>query len=329
MRKKLYGILLASLLLIITTSQAFAGTTVGWGGVTVSTSNTYGSCTAVGDTITVSGLTALNDTYANPDINFTIEGYVDVQYVLPDGGRQTVPNGYQTVNMAIDGSIQVTYPGAADWPLTDPGFNTREIHVDLALQLVARNAANGIVEFLPPPFGPGIDWDVFCQQSEPPCTDADGDGICDNVDNCPTTPNPDQADMDGDSVGDACDIVENSGTGTPGYWKNHADAWPVNEIVMGGVLYSKADALIALDLKDGDKTVTIFRSLISAKLNVLIGNDSSCVTSVIAAADQWLTTYGPVGSDVKAKSDAWQTGEPLYQTLDAYNNGLLCAQHRN
>ncbi|HVX91243.1 MAG TPA: thrombospondin type 3 repeat-containing protein, partial [Candidatus Paceibacterota bacterium] len=28
--------------------------------------------------------------------------------------------------------------------------------------------------------------------------DSDGDGIPDNVDNCPLTPNPDQADTDGD-----------------------------------------------------------------------------------------------------------------------------------
>jgi PKD repeat protein len=36
--------------------------------------------------------------------------------------------------------------------------------------------------------------------------DTDGDGICDDEDNCPGTYNPGQADGDGDGVGDACDI---------------------------------------------------------------------------------------------------------------------------
>jgi hypothetical protein len=37
--------------------------------------------------------------------------------------------------------------------------------------------------------------------------DGDGDGIPDGSDNCPTVANPDQADSDNDSVGDACDTV--------------------------------------------------------------------------------------------------------------------------
>lgn len=36
-------------------------------------------------------------------------------------------------------------------------------------------------------------------------TDADGDGVADAIDNCPSVKNPDQANEDGDRYGDACD----------------------------------------------------------------------------------------------------------------------------
>jgi hypothetical protein len=35
--------------------------------------------------------------------------------------------------------------------------------------------------------------------------DADGDGVCGDVDNCPAISNPDQSNIDGDDHGDACD----------------------------------------------------------------------------------------------------------------------------
>ena len=38
--------------------------------------------------------------------------------------------------------------------------------------------------------------------------DADGDRVCDDADNCPNDPNPDQADLDGDGRGDVCDDAD-------------------------------------------------------------------------------------------------------------------------
>lgn len=40
------------------------------------------------------------------------------------------------------------------------------------------------------------------------CLDSDGDGVCDEEDNCPAVPNPNQEDSDGDGIGDACDTPE-------------------------------------------------------------------------------------------------------------------------
>ena len=42
--------------------------------------------------------------------------------------------------------------------------------------------------------------------------DADGDGVVDSQDNCPNTPNADQADSDNDGVGDACDTTNGNDT---------------------------------------------------------------------------------------------------------------------
>jgi hypothetical protein len=43
--------------------------------------------------------------------------------------------------------------------------------------------------------------------SPTPCPDADQDGKCDSQDNCPHTVNPNQADADGDGIGDYCDTT--------------------------------------------------------------------------------------------------------------------------
>lgn len=122
---------------------------------------------------------------------------------------------------------------------------------------------------------------------------------------------------------------EAPGTGTPGYWMNHPEAWPVEEIMIGGVTYTKDEAIdYMMAPVRGDKTLTMFPALVAAKLNVLIGNDDSCIVDTIAEADAWMA-QNPVGSGIRGSSGAWKIGEPLYLILDNYNNGLLCAPSRD
>ena len=121
------------------------------------------------------------------------------------------------------------------------------------------------------------------------------------------------------------------GTGTIGYWKTHPEAWPVQSITLGNVTYTKTQAIALLNTPSrGDKSIDLAKQLIGAKLNVLVGNAASCISATITAADAWLILH-PVGSHVSGGSAAWTTGggDVLHDTLDNYNNGRLCAPHRN
>jgi hypothetical protein len=121
----------------------------------------------------------------------------------------------------------------------------------------------------------------------------------------------------------------NPGTGTPGFWKNHPEAWPADSIEIGGITYTKAQAIAKMqNPTKNDKTYNMFEQLVAAILNVEIGNDDSCIAATLIAADDWMADH-PVGSGVSAESAAWAVGSPLHTTLDKYNNGLLCAPSRD
>jgi hypothetical protein len=145
-------------------------------------------------------------------------------------------------------------------------------------------------------------------------------------------------------VAAACDCGSNE-CKSPGYWKNHPEAWPGKCITIGSTTYYKCPAGGQLSYQDaidimqqpvkGDKTYTMFDALVAAKLNELNGCPSCKIIDTITGADRWMGKYGSVGSGVKASSDEWQkswqytckcgypSGEALYLKLDAYNNGKL------
>ena len=161
----------------------------------------------------------------------------------------------------------------------------------------------------------------------------DSDGISDGNGNSVAHLTLPADDFNGDSSTDfgfTNSGFTNPGTGTPGYWKNHPEAWPVSTITVGNQTYTVQQAIDIMGTPvTKDKTYTMFASLVSAMLNVQVGNDSTCVSDAIAAGQQWMTTYGPAGHGVAASSYAWKTGEPFHRLMDNYNNGMLCAPHRD
>lgn len=118
----------------------------------------------------------------------------------------------------------------------------------------------------------------------------------------------------------ACEEVR-----SPGYWKNHPDAWPVDSLTIGGVEYTVEEAIEIMQTPGkGDKSYTLFNALAAALLNETSGADTcAIVADAIDDAQDWFVMY-PLGSDIRGSSDAWKDGEPLYCVLDAYNNGWLC-----
>jgi len=120
-------------------------------------------------------------------------------------------------------------------------------------------------------------------------------------------------------------------TGTPsgcvfgqGYWKNHPSAWPVTELQLGNVTYDQQQLLDILHQPvRGNGLVLLAHQLIAAKLNIANGADASCIQQTIADADALIgdLVVPPVGDGYLAPRDV----SALAETLDQYNEGMLCA----
>jgi hypothetical protein len=78
----------------------------------------------------------------------------------------------------------------------------------------------------------------------------------------------------------------------------------------------------------GDMTWNLGRPLVAAWLNASAGNDPSCIAETIAAAIEWLLAH-PLGSGVGGGDPAWGDASGWAALLDDYNNGRLCAEHRD
>lgn len=157
-----------------------------------------GNSNTTNDVIQSDGCTCLGESASgNP--------CTDIQVSGGSSGSVTISNATSSLNLRIIG------PGTgwSDQTICDGDCNSTEVVSGLT-------PGNYTVKALNSNPGCYAQYSVSVSGSGGnPCDnqggDTDGDEVCNNQDNCPNTPNPNQSDSDGDGVGDACD---NDGGGT-------------------------------------------------------------------------------------------------------------------
>ena len=125
--------------------------------------------------------------------------------------------------------------------------------------------------------------------------------------------------------GEIHNIHRNSCTYSFGFWMNHSEEWPVEEITIGEETYSKDEAIEILETPPaGDATYILAHQLIAAKLNILNDGDDQEIIQTLNAADLWLAEIG-LGNK-PGKSDK-KTGVELAGILENYNTGKIGPGH--
>ena len=106
---------------------------------------------------------------------------------------------------------------------------------------------------------------------------------------------------------------------TIGYWKNHPDDWPTESVTIGGVPYTKAEAIdILKDAKSKDATDMLAAQLIAAQLNIdKFGAGTSDILQIILDSNDFLIQH-PIGSN--PQGDDRDDALDLKDLLDEYNN---------
>ena len=141
-----------------------------------------------------------------------------VHVVVPEGETDTNwatnVNGQQAFNAGVD-EAGSRHSGVVN-SLRHDGSVSAESADDLAQNHPAQEGSNDWLPWRTPSDSDATVWDGAPGEGND--IDADGDGIANDVDNCPNTPNPNQADSDGDGVGDACnaDDPDEDGIGSVG-----------------------------------------------------------------------------------------------------------------
>lgn len=186
-----------------------------------------GSLDAVSNDLEASwceGVHSYGDNFGTPGSPNVCEIALDIRFhwVLPDG---SLVDGATDVSIAMDGTMTTGNggEGSGSWASTSAGQTVSWTYDGTGVAYTGTRA-HGATCFSDSSMT-GLPGDTYGTWSEVGCTcvllgDADGDGVCDDVDACPGA--DDQDDDDGDGIPNGCDIcdqgddsVDGDGDGVP------------------------------------------------------------------------------------------------------------------
>src|SRR6266536_1872221 len=115
-------------------------------------------------------------------------------------------------------------------------------------------------------------------------------------------------------------------TYTQSYWKNHPDAWPVQNVMLGTINYSRAQLLqIFSQPAAGNGLVALAHQSLAAKLNIANGANPSAIQSAVTRAGGLIGTLivPPIGNGFLSSG----TTSTLTNALENYNLGVTGPGH--
>lgn len=111
---------------------------------------------------------------------------------------------------------------------------------------------------------------------------------------------------------------------SPGYWKNHRERWPVNELQIGDEIYNANELMNLLRGRNpngsqcgSDSSTALARMLVAAKFSILNGASPQNYADEIEEADEFLADYPP-GSDPRGSRR--NRANSLKDDLDCFVN---------
>ncbi|HEV8631119.1 MAG TPA: choice-of-anchor A family protein, partial [Thermoanaerobaculia bacterium] len=108
---------------------------------------------------------------------------------------------------------------------------------------------------------------------------------------------------------------------SPGYWKNHTSAWPVQQLQLGAVVYNQSGILTLLNYGGTDAATKLARALASTKLNQASGFSHPNLPAIVQQADAFLASHAP-GSNPRGAAQTQANN--LKSQLEAYYEGVQC-----